>query len=207
MITARDLNNKIKSVCKQNYLNQFSVDDSKKLIIDESMQWKMKCYKSIFSSLLAGSNTLFMDDMSGLHAILAKESGVTDLAISNGDKEQISLIQDVLEYLDIKIPIISQSMVLWGEGEPLVDMDYENFFDFIFCVNSNIYTLYRKFGNSFDNIIKALACYARHGIILQWNEVTWEEPPKDFNMEQLMKSSKKYYNSLIKTVDGLIIMV
>jgi len=202
-----ELTEEIQSVCGSHYLNQFSLNEAGDIIVQKNSEWKMKCYESIFESLLKDSKTLFLDEMSGLHSIIAKNKGVGEVFASSGNPRHIQLIQDLSEYKGVAVGTIPQPMVVWGEGNPLVDTDFRGSFDYVFCGNTGTYVYYKKLGQNFKDVVKSLSFYANKGLVIQWQDVTWEEAPEDYNLESFRNVCLEYYNSFIKTIDGLIILV
>jgi hypothetical protein len=201
----KELNNKIKNLVTNHWLHNFNISDDGELILQDSTSWCASCWKYAFGSLLKDKTILDIEEISGLYSILMAKVNPQHITISQSDTKYCELIDLLTQAFDIKADIINQKMIICQDGSIFVDKNYIEKFNYVFALNYlwSLYALCRDF----DDIIEALSHYVTDGILMDWNEAKWANPPKEYTLENFLIALRKKFKYVIHITGDIVIAI
>ena len=203
---AEALSQKIQEHAGHNWVHKFSVDDDKRILPPDNLEYRNRVLQPVFASLLAGRSVLVLDDVVGIYPALLERAGAGPVTASSPNSATCELMAEVWEYLGVSAHALNSRMVAFYDAEPYVDKDQGEGHEFLVALNQ-IWPMFGAAGQDFDGVVEACAFMVTDGLIFDWTNAQWAKPPPppEYNREAFAEALGKKFEYVTTYSDWLIV--
>ena len=203
---AEALTQRIRDHAGNNWIHSFTIDASKELLPGDNVSYRRKILDYVFSSLLAKRSVLVLDEASGIYPALAARAGAASVAASSANADTRQLMQDVWEFLEVEAVAVDSRMLAFYDHEPYVDRQYEEAYEFLVVLNQ-VWPMFGAAGQSFDAIAEACAFFVTEGVVFDWTDAEWAQPPPppEYDRDAFADALRKKFEHVTYYNDWLVV--
>ena len=185
---------RIRAHNKGDWVHDFEIGSDKEVTPPEPHIFRLKMLRGIFATLFAGRSVLVLGEGSGVYPALIAQDGATNVAGSNANEETCALMQEVWDFFGVEATAVNSRMLSFYDDDPYVDMEHGGAFDFLLVLNQ-IWPLFGASGGSFDAIVESCAFFVNHGLVFDWTDAGWANPPPppEYNIGAFCEALRKKF--------------
>lgn len=198
------LTEKIRDYVKGNWVHAFEIADDGSISTPENFEYRRRMLEAVFGSLLRDRSVLCLEEASGIYPVLLHRQGAGPVTAASASPETCELHREVWSFLDTPAETVTSRMVAFYEGEPYVDGQHRNAFEFLLSMNQ-AWSLYSASGQSFDAIVEACSELVTDGLVFDWSDAEWASPPADYTRANFCLALEKKYEYVTVYSDWLVV--
>lgn len=178
------LNDRIKRIASSDWCHRIEIDAKNEFVPPENLRYRISVLRNLFGSLTQKRSVLVLNEVSGFYPALIKKAGASEVTANNPNRENCALMQELCLFTGEAFHILNHGMVVFDQSRIYVDIDHGKKHDFLFAQNQ-IWGLYNAAAQSFSDIVAACAHYVTDGLIFDWTDAKWANPPPpaEYNRE------------------------
>lgn len=200
------LNEELKKLPGNDWCHQIEIAETGDFLPAENLKHRVSVLKGVFASLFKDQSVLVLNEYSGIYPSLIKRSGASAVTANNMNRQNCELMRDLSSFKGDSFEILDQALVLFDNGKIFVDLDLEEKYNYLFAQNQ-IWNLYNAAGRNFVNVIDACSHYVTDGLVFDWTDAKWANPPADFNRENFHAALRERFEFVIGGSEWLTIAV
>jgi hypothetical protein len=207
MVSIRQgLNERIKTVAGSDWCHRIELDESGQFVPAENLKFRLRILEQLFGSLFRNQIVLVLNERSGLYPVMIRRAGAAAVTANNASRDLCAVMGEVSSFTGESIEILNQSLALFDGERIFVDPDYAESHNFLFAQNV-IWSLYNAADQSFADVVQACAHYVTDGLIFDWNDASWADPPppKHYNRENFHAALRERFEYVLACNDWLTV--
>ena len=199
------LNEKIKTIAGGDWCHRIELDEAGEYVPAENLRYRLVVLRQLFSSLFKNQTVLVLNESSGLYPVMIRRAGAGAVTANNISRDRCDLMQEMSSLFSAhSFEILNQSLVLFDGSQIFVDFDYEENHNFLFAQNA-IWSLYNAAGQSFDDVVEACAHYVTDGLVFDWTNAEWANPPEHYTRENFHAALRERFEYVLACNDWLTV--
>lgn len=200
--TVQKLNERLKKLPGSDWCHQFEVNETADFVPAENLKYRLSVMRGVFESLFKNRKVLVLNECSGFYPVMIKRAGASAVTANNMNPENCEVMKELSSLTGQSFEILSQPLVLFDSSKIFVDLDSAESYDFLFAQNL-VWGFFNASSRNFTDVVDACAHYVTDGLVFDWTDAKWANPPEDYNREDFHAALSQRFEYVLSCNDWL----
>lgn len=196
------LREEFKTVRTGDWCHQFDLDDAGQFQPSDNLRYRHGVLVGLFRSLFRDRSVLVLDETTGLFPLLIAQAGARAVTANHVNPTNCQLARRLAAHFGVPVEVRNQALIRFEKPNVLVDIQDAGRHEFLFAQN-RIWNLYAASGHSFDDVVEACAHYVSGGLVFDWTDARWANPPAAYTRDNFHAALRRRFEFVLGVTDWL----